>query len=381
MKVLNICVNGAYTDGFSYHENMLPKYHKLIGHDVSILASKYEFNGFGQITKADTERFIDVNGIEVIRLDIKGNKSIRTKFKRFDNFYQALERINPDIIFCHLFQFLDLALIVKYVKRNKNVKLFIDSHADSKNSGRNLISRILLHGLIWRRLAHKALPFAEKFIGVTPARVDFLINTYKLPRDKVELLPLGADDEIVAKATQPQIRDKKRKDYGLFESDFIIITGGKIDHNKPQTIAFMEAVNRLEVPNVRLLVFGLVSDDLKSAFDEQLSDKVKYIGWKKSEEIYYEFAAADLVVFPGLHSVLWEQAVGMGKPCIFKDIKGFHHIDLGGNCLFFENDSVEEYVAKIMQAKANLDSMRDVAEESGMKYFSYKEIAKKSIGM
>ena len=31
-----------------------------------------------------------------------------------------------------------------------------------------------------------------------------------------------------------------------------------------------------------------------------------------------------------------EKAVGKGKPCVFKRISGFEHIDIGGNCLFFE---------------------------------------------
>lgn len=380
MKIINIVLTGVYTEGFSYQENLLPKYQKQIGNEIKIIANESKYDLIGKVsTQKNTDNCKNEHGIQVVRLRQKKGSFYR--IKRYLNIEKEIENFSPDIIFVHGIQFLDMLKIIRYKKNHPNVKLYVDNHADLNNSAKNFLSRNILHGIIWKSLAKKSIPYVEKYYGVTPARVDFLTDVYKLPKNKVELLPLGADDEIVAKATQPQIRDKKRKDYGLFESDFIIITGGKIDHNKPQTIAFMEAVNRLEVPNVRLLVFGSVSDDLKSAFDEQLSDKVKYIGWKKSEEIYYEFAAADLVVFPGLHSVLWEQAVGMGKPCIFKDIKGFHHIDLGGNCLFFENDSVEEYVAKIMQAKANLDSMRDVAEESGMKHFSYKEIAKKSIEM
>ena len=381
MKILNICVNGAYTDGFSYHENLLPKFHKVLGNEVVVLASKYEFNENGNLKKTDISNFIDSNGINVIRIDIKKNKSIRKKFKRFKYLYLNIADIKPDIIFCHLFQFLDLSSVVRYVKKHPNVKLYIDNHADFNNSGRNFLSKKILHGIIWKRLAHKALPYTEKFYGVTPARVDFLIDVYKLPKEKVELLPLGADDEVVERAKKPKKISDKRKEYGIDSSEFVILTGGKIDHNKPQTVELMKAVNQLQDMNIKLLVFGAVSEELKGQFDEQLSDKVKYIGWRKSDEIYNEFAVADLVVFPGLHSVLWEQAVGMGKPCIFKDISGFHHIDLGGNCLFFEKDDIEEYKNKIREAFTKIDEMKIIAEREGMKTFSYSEIAKKSIDL
>lgn len=142
----------------------------------------------------------------------------------------------------------------------------------------------------------------------------------------------------------------------------------------------MRAVNSLPDKSVRLIVFGSVSDMLRQDFEKSLGDRVEYIGWRSSAEIYSDFAAADLVAFPGLHSVLWEQAAGMGKPCAFKRIKGFEHVDLGGNCVFFENDSEEEYTRVIALAKKNIAAMKKSAEEKGMKAFSYRETAKRAIG-
>ena len=69
----------------------------------------------------------------------------------------------------------------------------------------------------------------------------------------------------------------------------------------------------------------------------------------------------------------------MGVPCLFKRIKGFEHVDLGGNCLFFEQDDEEEYKARIMRALDQLDEMKQIAQEKGMKTFSYREIAKRAL--
>ena len=40
--------------------------------------------------------------------------------------------------------------------------------------------------------------------------VDFLINEYKLPKEKVELLVIGADDERVNEAARPEVKEKIR---------------------------------------------------------------------------------------------------------------------------------------------------------------------------
>ena len=94
------------------------------------------------------------------------------------------------------------------------------------------------------------------------------------------------------------------------------------------------------------------------------------------------FAAADLVIFPGRHSVFWEQVAGLGKPMICKYWKGTTHINVGGNVLFLNKDSTKE-IKIVLQTLINhplkLKKMKDVAQKVAMKEFSYKEIAKKSL--
>ena len=135
----------------------------------------------------------------------------------------------------------------------------------------------------------------------------------------------------------------------------------------------------LERKDIKLVVFGTVSNALKSRFEAQLSERVVYAGWKKSDDIYDEYAAADIIAFPGLHSVLWEQAVAMGKPCIFRKIQGFSHIDLGGNCMYFEEDSIESYHSVITSTIDNIAQIKDKAEKNGLIQFSYKKIAEKAL--
>ncbi|MBO5618347.1 MAG: glycosyltransferase, partial [Pseudobutyrivibrio sp.] len=164
--------------------------------------------------------------------------------------------------------------------------------------------------------------------------------------------------------------------------DILVMTGGKIDLAKTQTITLMEAINSLDNPKIKLIVFGSVVDELKDALEAQLSDKCQYIGWIDSAKTLNYYGAADLVVFPGRHSVFWEQVVGIGKPMICKYWDGTTHVDLGGNVKFLYKDTEEELVEAIQSVLGNrqeYDRMTAIAKEKGMKEFAYSNIAKRSI--
>ena len=379
MKILHLMLGCFYIDNYSYQENYLPKHHKLQGHDVEIVASLFTFdeNGKGKwLPKAD--KYLNEYGIPVTRLEFKRGRIAR-KLRRYTGLKQELDRFQPDIIFIHGVQFLDIDIVARYCKHHPDATVFADNHSDFSNSATNWLSKHILHHVIWRWCAQKIDPYTKKFYGVLPARVDFLINEYKLPKEKVELLVMGADDESVQKAADPAVRHAIREQYGLTDDDIVIMTGGKIDHNKKQILTLMKMMNEATELGATLLVFGSVVPELQDAFDAQLSDKVRYIGWKKGDEIYAAFAAADIVAFPGLHSVLWEQAVAMGKPCIFRKIDGFGHIDLDGNCLFFTEDTTTAYHKIIEQSIEQMPTLKAVAEKKGAHKFFYSTIAKQSI--
>lgn len=356
------------------------KYHKAAGYDVEAIASLFTFDKDGKPADYDGPLcYRNEYGIPVTRLMYRKPGKIYRILRRYRGLKEALERSCPDILFIHEFQFLDIDVVVRYLKKHPMVKVFADNHSDRQNSARNLISEYILHRMIWKRCAKEIEPYTSRFFGVLPARVEFLTQMYKLPKEKCALLEMGIDDEAAEKALQPSVRKRRRREYGVKESDFTVVTGGKIDHNKLQVLMLMRAVAGLSSTDLRLVVFGSVIPELKEEFDSLLCDRVIYVGWRRSEDIYEDLAAADLAVFPGLHSVLWEQAVGMGKPCVFKRIQGFEHIDIGGNCLFFEKDCIEEYQRVLLYAEAHIDMMRMAAQNEGRKKFSYSSIAARAL--
>lgn len=383
MNITHLCLAGMITDGWTYQENLLISYHIKMGNNVSVITSQWVYEAGNKLVKTKNNNYVSPEGAHYIRLPIKNRDKINNRFKRYTGIIEALDIAKPDILFVHGLQFLDISVIAKYIKEHSNIRLYIDNHSDFSNSGKNWISKNVLHGIIWKNYAQLIEPYTYKFYGVLPARVDFLKYVYGLPNEKCELLVMGADDEKVEEAAQPEIRRSIREKYGILEDDFLVMTGGKIDKWKTQTLLLMKAIQNINKGNVKLIVFGSVMQELQEQV-QQLADgkKVQYIGWIQSKDSYKYFGAADLVVFPGRHSVFWEQVTGQGIPMIVKDWPGTHHVDLGGNVKFLKEDSAKEIQEKIENLLNNPDEykrMKQVAMEKGMQVFSYKNIAERAL--
>lgn len=378
MKIVHICLS-IFTDEMSYQENLLAKYHVKNGYEVAIITSTWKYESNGKIIETNKKDYVNQDGVHVVRLSIKGKNDINRKFRRFKGIYETLYNEKPDIIFMHNCQYVDVSVITKYIKKHNIGHVYVDNHADFSNSATNWLSVNVLHKLIWKYYAHMLEPYVIKFYGVLPARVDFLKDMYKLPKEKCELLIMGADDELLVNAKEH--KDQTRKKYGIDIDDFLIVTGGKIDRWKTQTIFLEEAVSKISNSHVKLIIFGSIIEELQNSVMKFCNEQISYIGWLSEEETYDLIAAADLAVYPGRHSTLWEQTAGQAVPIIVKHWEGTHHIDIGGNAEFLYEDSSEEIQRKLEELIYNPDkyqAMKQVAESCAGQ-FRYGNIARESV--
>lgn len=378
MKVVHICLCGVYTDGFNYQENLLSKYHKKIGYEVEIICSTLAYSE-GNVIEEKTGTFFNKDNIKVTRLDYKHNNKLAKKLGIYKDLTNIIDNAHPNIIFIHGCQYIDILGIVKYLKKHKEITVYVDNHGDYSNSATNFFSKNILHKILWKYTAKSINPYVKKWYGVLPARCDFLTEMYSIPKNKVELLVMGADDEKVIQYESKDHISELRDHYQINSKDFLIVTGGKIDIWKTQTLDLMDAVNELE--GVSLIVFGSIDVKLKNIFETKLSKKVKYAGWVDSNESYRLFSIADLVVFPGRHSVYWEQVVAQGKPLLVRYYEGYNHIDCGGNVEYLKYASIEEIKKKIINIR-NTNKYRNmikIADSDIKNRFLYSEIAKKSL--
>lgn len=378
MKIVHISISGDYTDGLGYQDNIITKYHVKLGYKVTLIASEWQRDKDGSLKKCKKSGYVNNDGVKVIRLPLKGRDNINKRIRVYNGLFDTLESERPDIIFHHGCQSVEATTVIKYMKKHPDVKLFVDNHSDFSNSASNWVSKNIQHKILWRHYAQKMCPYVQMFWGVLPARVDFLVDLYHLPKEKVKLLVMGADDELVEAAANPEVKQAIREQYGIAENDFLIMNGGKIDQWKKQTLLLMDAVNEINDSKIKLIVFGSVTPELKDEVEKRCSDKVQYIGWVQSDESYKYFASCDLAVFPGRHSVFWEQVAGQGIPMIVKYWEGTTHVDCGGNVLFIMNDDKDEIREKIKSSRKNYSNMKSIALQSSNR-FRYTSIAARSI--
>ena len=214
MRILHCCLAAIYVDGFGYQENILPRMHKFQGHDVMILASTEIIKpGEGYVYTVPS-KYINEDGISVVRIPYRKilSQKVSAKIRSYKFVYETLDFFQPDIVFMHDAQTAAVFPIIRYLKNNRSCRLYVDSHTDFVNSAKSLFSKYLLHGLLYKWYVRKTIPYARKYYGTLPARVQFYRDFYGTPAEKTEYLPLGVDDITVPMSMREDIKAQVRKD-------------------------------------------------------------------------------------------------------------------------------------------------------------------------
>lgn len=386
MRILHICLANTFTDNYGYQENIMTKMHKLQGHDVRILASTETIVNHKQLSYVQPSEYINENGIKVCRLAyVKWlPHKIARKIRIFNGVYKYIEHFNPDIIFMHCAHTAAVYPITLYIQKHPQTTLYIDNHADFINSGRNWISKNVLHGIIYRKFFQRTIPYTKKYYGTLPIRVEVCTTFYGTPPEKTEFLPMGIDDTAIDFKNRATIRNSIRKKLGILDSDFVIITGGKINKRK-NTHLLMQAFTQIKNTRLKLIVFGSITDEMKEEITGYLmsDNRIKYLNWIPANKTYNYFFASDLACFPGTHSTLWEDTVGYGIPAIFKKWDKIDHVNRNGNCLFLEEPTAKniQILLEEIATEPNLyqQMLKCARSENAMKFFSFYNIAQKAI--
>jgi len=368
-----------FTEGYSYQDNLLPEYQHKLGHEVAILTTTRQRDSNGKIIIGKPCDYVLDNGVRLIRINA-GNK-IRCLFSYYPRIKQVLEEIAPDLIFVHgLCQFAP-HYAVKYKKKEKSVILKADNHQDKqicKTTGFPFSQMIWF----WRQCWKRWISSFDKVYGTTDWRRDFAIEIYGIPHDKTDVLLMGVDSDNLPIDTQ-SVRQDVRKGLKICDEQFLLIHGGKMD-NKKLTIEIMEAFASIEDPHIRLLLFGSVDESIRDKFDHILKSdpRIMYIGYIDSKKVHRYFFAADFGLFPGNHSVLWEESIGCQLPGIFRKYGSSSHTNFCGNSLTIRPNATSSEIANIIRQVVEdkqLYYSLKVAASAAAKQLSYYDVALKSI--
>lgn len=381
MKIVHIAPSAPYNEYWGYQDNLLPKYHKKLGHEVVLIATNLMHKD-GKIAETECVNRELNDGVMLYRLQ-KKKYPIPTLTSLFSHLevYDLLVRLKPDCIFHHGLVSTTIFDVVKYKKKiNPNCIVIQDNHLDY-NIGRKFDSfkdRIVRS--VYRYINKRAIAYVDRVYGVTPWRKKYAEDYFQIPHEKTDVLIMGADDEKINFDNHDSIRQNIRGQYNISENDFLIVTGGKIDKKKKINTLMKACIGE---DKVKLLIFGNVLDDIKDEFDSLLenNDNIIYIGWIDSDKVYDYFFAADLVFFPGQHSVLWEQACASKVPCVFEEWEGMDHVNNGGNSDFVSPVNTETVKNKIRELKytEKYNRMKAIAESENTNVYLYSHIASKCL--
>lgn len=381
MKIVHIAPNAPYNDYWGYQDNLLPKYHKRLGHEVTMITTN-TMHKDGKIVETDCADYVLEDGVRLIRLKrTQYPHRILTGLNSRLSVYPYLCEIQPDFVFFHGLVSSTIYEVIKYKKKiNPNCTIVQDNHVDYFNGSGSKTVREKTKRAFYRRLHRKSRRFVERIYGVTPWRKQYAEDYFAVSPMKTDVLIMGADDEKIDFSNMASIRASLREKHHVSESDFLIVTGGKIDADKNIDV-LMRACAGYE--NIKLLVFGTPSPEMKDLFNQIAAgcDNILTIGWISAEQVYDYFMAADLVVFPGSHSVLWEQACACKVPCIFRYWEGMDHVNNGGNAMFLDEITEDTIINAIMELHftERYFRMLDAAKSEKTDIYRYSYIAKKSL--
>lgn len=382
MNIVHVCLAQLFIDGFGYQENLLTRSHVQMGHKVTVLTSSHMFNNLYEATERKEKNYVNTDGVHVIVLNRSHRFGYYSKFRDYEGIKERLNELKPDVVFVHGGQSVALMDVISYCKKHPTVRFYIDQHGDYYNMKLNRWQDRFVQHWIYGFWMRRAIPYVNKFWGVTPWRCQYLNDVYKIPKKKIGLLVMGGDDSRINFQNRPKIRSDIRSKLSLKDDDFVIITGGKIDRTKNIHV-LIQAIMEMNRDNLKLIVFGQPDKEMAPLIEKMSQDKhICNIGWIESTDVYNYYMASDLAVFPGTHSVLWEQACACGLPGVFKDWSGMRHVDVGGNAQFVCGDNKEELIkvlSDILDSPLAYKKMKEVAQNQAAPYFSYDRIARQAI--
>lgn len=329
MKVVMLC--DFFNEALAYQENILTKFYKKKGYEVTIIASTFE-SIFDFVSDRydhnSVEKTYVANNVKIIRLPYRINFLNRVRlFRCLDG---ILEAEAPDLVFVHDIMF-NLVDVVRYVKRYPRVQAIMDYHADYSNSGKNWLSLKILHGVLRKWVLDHSRPHLKRIFPVTPASARFLKEVYGVSSDEMELLPLGADLDLIREIQASSDRLMLREKYGIKDNDFVIFSGGKLSPVK-RTEVLIESFLRLNQHGVHLVIVGDCAENDKDYLAHLKllavnSSRIHFAGWLENRDVISHISMADIAVFPASQSILWQQCIAMGLPLIIGEKRALSGAD------------------------------------------------------
>lgn len=372
MKIVHICISAPYIDGWGYQENLLPEYLADNNIDNYIITCNNVFSSYlpqEQIENIKQKgNHYSINGIMVNRIPAK---KITTTFIIPYGLYNELKSISPDVIFHHGVNSTSLLIASIYAKKNKCI-LMADNHADIINISKNSVWNYVYHKMLIRYTIKYLCSNVNRFYGVTHGRCDFLREYYKIPLEKIDFLPIGADTKS---SDLIESKNSLRRRYHYQEDDLIVISGGKMGIGKG-TDMIIHAVAELNKKGrqIKIILFGKFEDKETETLAIENAEFVSCQGWCNRQKTLELLKLADIACWPIHHTTLIEDTISVSTPLILRKTSTTEH--LIANNGFWLKDNLADILDKFFLRDIHNEKIHSGCSEMKRK-LSYNSVVYK----
>mgnify|MGYP001296093459 CR=1 FL=1 len=383
MKIVHL--TSYFQPQLGYQEYFLAREHIKLGHDVWVVTSDryFPFPDYDKTVKnilgkriigSKNEVFDSIN---VVRLKTLFEYSARVKLK---NLKKTIREISPDIVICHgMSNFLSLEIIT--LKKKLGFKLVYDEHMTKYVANTSFFGNLFYKFFNF----NKILMNSDKIVGVADACVEYILSFYKFPKEKVAMIPLGADNELFS--FDQNKRELFRKTHNIPYDNIVIVYTGKLTFVKgPHHIllAIKEITDKIP-RNITILFVGNIEDNYVETFTNlknELSTKYQIINISavKNEALVDVYSASDIACWPRQGSMSMIEAASCGLPIICCDYLTERYKNNNGIPI------KEDDIASLSDALLKLINDKELRKEmgkNGREYIdstlSWKSIAQKFI--
>jgi hypothetical protein len=359
-----------------YQENELVREHVAAGHEVEVIASTETMDPQSGLMYTQPSRYLGSDGAWVTRLPYRRwlPQKLMRKLRMYPDVYRRLADVRPDVILFHGASGWELRTVARYVRDHPQVALFVDSHADGNNSGRSLASRELLHRRYYGPVLRSALPHVRKALAVSTEALEFLVETYKVPREKLEFYPLGGHP--LGDADYSARRARTRERLGLADGQIAIVQSGKQTARK-KLIEALDALAQVGDPSLRLFIAGTLQDGIREEAERRIAadDRVRFLGWRDREALTDLLCAADIYLQPGTQSATMQHSLCCWCAVILDDVPA--HLPYQRDNGWFVTDQAGLIAALREASSANLDAMKANSLQIAREILDYSVLAER----
>lgn len=372
-KLMLACLGSPFTESMLYKENYIIQAFAEKGYEILVLAENRKYVG-EKICYTDTG-MVNISEhvcVRRIKYDSVGIAYITYKIRKYKIFENVVDDFKPDILIFNLIQTHVIQQLRSICNKQPNVRVYGYSSTAFVNSARNIFSRKILHGEVYRRWIKLSIDYFDKIYCSGQDVELFLKEVYDLPDKKLDLLPLPS--RIVSYRERIENGNRVKDAYNIAEGKIVFCHSGKFDSLK-KTIEIMEAFSENEILDAELILAGefneLIRNDALSIIEND--ERINYVGFVNGDRLEEILCCTDVYVQIGSPSQTMQTAMGCGCAVIASEM----YRDLLGDSVWYANSKEE---LKQLLLTINPEGVLEMSKKSVQKakeLFDYKRLPDK----